>query len=119
MLRGALKGQFDERLAYLYGLAEGRDPARQLASAEAWLKAHPEHPGLLLSLGRLALRNHLWGKARDYFEHSLRLERSAETYGELARLLARLGELERSNRLLQEGFGLLARDLPVLPQPGR
>lgn len=119
VLRGALKGQFDERLAHLYGLAEGRDPARQLATAESWLKAHPEHPGLLLCLGRLALRNQLWGKARDYFEHSLRLERSAETYGELARLLTRLGEVERSNRLLQEGFGLLARDLPALPQPGR
>lgn len=119
VLRGALKSQFDARLAHLYGLAEGREPARQLASAEAWLKAHPEHPGLLLCLGRLALRNQLWGKARDYFEHSLRLERSAETYGELARLLTRLGEVERSNRLLQEGFGLLARELPALPQPGR
>ena len=119
LLRGALKQQFDERLVALYGLVQGRDPARQLASAEAWLKARPEHAGLLLSLGRLALRNQLWGKARDYFEHSLRLERSAEAYGELARLLARLGEVERSNRLLQEGFGQLGRALPALPQPGR
>lgn len=119
VLRGALKRQFDARLVRLYGLVQGRDPARQLAGAEAWLKAQPEDAGLLLSLGRLALRNQLWGKARDYFEHSLRLERSAETYGELARLLARLGEVERSNHLLQEGFGLLGRDLPALPQPGR
>lgn len=119
LLRAALKRQFDARLVHLYGLVQGADPARQLASAEAWLKASPEHPGLLLSLGRLALRNQLWGKARDYLEHSLRLERRAETCAELARLLARLGELERSNRLLQEGLGLLGEPLPALPLPGR
>jgi HemY protein len=119
VLHAALKREYDARLAYRYGLVQGRDPARQLASAEAWLKGHPGDAGLLLSLGRLALRNQLWGKARDYFEHSLQLERSVETYGELARLLVRLGEVERSNRLLQEGFGLLGSELPVLPQPGR
>lgn len=119
LLRVALKRQFDERLAYLYGLVQGADPARQLASAEAWLKANPEHAGLLLSLGRLALRNQLWGKARDYFERSLRLERSPESCAELARLLARLGELEASNRLLLEGLGRLGRPLPALPLPGR
>lgn len=116
-LRGGLKRQFDARLVELYGRVQGRDPARQLAGAEAWLKEHPEHPGLLLALGRLALRNQLWGKARDYLEHSLRVERSVETYGELARLLARLGDLERSNRLLQDSLGLLGAALPALPQP--
>lgn len=119
VLRAVLKRDYDARLAYLYGLVEGRDPARQLASAEAWLKERPSDAGLLLSLGRLALRNRLWGKARDYFEHSLQLERRVETYGELVRLLARLGEVERSNHLLQEGFGLLGGELPALPQPGR
>lgn len=117
LLRGALKRQFDARLIGLYGRVQGSDPARQLGAAEAWLKAQPEHAGLLLALGRLAMRNQLWGKARDYFEHSLRLERSAETYGELARLLTRLGEVERSNRLLQDGLGLFGGALPALPQP--
>lgn len=116
-LHGGLKRQFDARLVEFYGCVQGRDPARQLTAAEAWLKTQPEHPGLLLALGRLALRNQLWGKARDYFEHSLRLERRVETYGELARLLARLGDLERSNRLLQDGLGLLGTTLPALPQP--
>lgn len=119
LLRAALKRDYDARLAYLYGLVQGRDPARQLASAEAWLKGRPADAGLLLSLGRLALRNQLWGKARDYLEHSLQLERRVETYAELARLLARLGEVERSNRLLQEGFGLFGGELPALPQPAR
>lgn len=117
LLRSALKRQFDARLVRLYGLLGGSEPARQLATAEGWLKAQPEDAGLLLCLGRLALRNRLWGKARDYFERSLRLQRSAETCGELARLLARLGETERSNQLFQELLGLSGQSLPALPQP--
>lgn len=117
VLRGALRQAFDAQLIHLYGLVPGSDPARQLAGAEAWLKEQPQHAGLLLCLGRLALRNRLWGKARDYFERSLHLERSAEACGELARLLGRLGEAERSHQLFQEVLGLNGQALPVLPQP--
>lgn len=117
VLRGALRQAFDAQLIHLYGLVPGSDPARQLAGAEAWLKEQPQHAGLLLCLGRLALRNRLWGKARDYFERSLHLERSAEACGELARLLGRLGEAERSHQLFQEVLGLTGQALPVLPQP--
>lgn len=117
VLRGALKRDYDSRLARFYGVLRGADPARQLQTAELWLKQHPEDPALLLTLGRLCLQNQLWGKARDYFETSLKLERHPETCAELARLLAQLGELERSNQLLLESLGLLHQGLPPLPQP--
>ncbi|QGZ29602.1 heme biosynthesis HemY N-terminal domain-containing protein [Stutzerimonas stutzeri] len=107
VLYAALKRQFDDRLVERYGRVRGREPARQLAHAEAWLKAHPDNAELLLALGRLSLRNEFWGKARDYLEASLRLDHRAETCAELARLLAQLGDNERSNRLFQEGLGLL------------
>lgn len=107
VLHAALKRQFDDRLVERYGRVRGREPARQLAHAEGWLKAHPDNAELLLALGRLSLRNELWGKARDYLEASLRHEHRAETCAELARLLAQLGDNERSNRLFQEGLGLL------------
>lgn len=117
VLYAALKRQFDDRLVERYGRVRGREPARQLAHAEGWLKAHPENAELLLALGRLSLRNELWGKARDYLEASLRMDHRAETCAELARLLAQLGDNERSNRLFQEGLGLLdqtgASRLPV------
>ncbi|WBG64282.1 heme biosynthesis HemY N-terminal domain-containing protein [Pseudomonas citronellolis] len=106
VLRQALKEGYDERLMLLYGKARGSDPARQLQNAEAWLKKYPDDPVLLLSLGRLCLADKLWGKARDYLEASLARQHSAETCAELARLLAHLGETERSNRLFQEGLGL-------------
>lgn len=107
VLQAAIGRHFDEALVELYGRVPGADPARQLAQAEGWLKAHPEQATLLLALGRLSVRNQLWGKARDYLEASLRCESRAETCAELARLLARLGDTERSNRLFLEGVGLL------------
>jgi HemY protein len=122
LLYAALKRQFDDRLVERYGRIQGREPVRQLANAEGWLKARPENAELLLALGRLSMRNALWGKARDYLEASLRFEHRAETCAELARLLAQLGDNERSNRLFQEGLGLLNRpqtgQLPVVSPAG-
>ncbi|MCU1725060.1 MULTISPECIES: heme biosynthesis protein HemY [unclassified Pseudomonas] len=117
VLRTALKREYESHLARLYGLVRGSDPARQLQTAEGWLKTHADDPSLLLTLGRLSLQNRLWGKARDYLEDSLRLQRNPETCAELARLLAGLGDNERSNALFQEGLGLLDERLLALPLP--
>ncbi len=119
VVRKGLKQAYDSRLVQLYGMLRGRDPARQLQAAEALLKQHPQDALLLLCLGRLSLQNSLWGKAREYFEISLEFSRRAETCAELARLLAHLGELEKSNQLFQEGLSLLDQQLPNLPLPTR
>jgi HemY protein len=95
----------------------GRDAARQLQTAEGWLKANPTDPVLLLCLGRLCLQSHLWGKAREYFESSLSFARHPQACAELARLLAQQGEVQRSNELFQEGLSLLGQRLPNLPLP--
>ena len=116
-LRAALKREYNSHLARLYGLVRGSDPSRQLQTAEGWLKNHPDDPSLLLTLGRLCLQSSLWGKARDYLETSLRLQRNPETCAELARLLGQLGETERSNQLFQEGLGLLDERLLARPLP--
>jgi HemY protein len=117
VLRTALKRNYDSHLARLYGLVRGSDPARQLQLAEGWLKDHPTDPGLLLTLGRLCLQSSLWGKARDYLESSLRVQRNPEACAELARLLAQMGDTERSNQLFQEGLGLLDERLLAAPLP--
>ena len=117
VLRGALKRNYDSHLVRLYGLLRGKDPVKQLQTAEGWLKAHPADPSLLLTLGRLCLQNSLWGKARDYLESSLKLQRNPEACAELARLLAQLGETDRSNQLFQESLNLLDERLLALPLP--
>jgi HemY protein len=118
IVRQQLKREWSAELVALYGNVAGADPARQLAHAEQWLPQHSASAALLLCLGRLAQRNQLWGKARDYFESSLKLAENPQTYAELGRLLAQLGQHERSSEYYERG--LLAtlknkKDLAVVP----
>lgn len=110
LVRKALRRQYDPALVELYGRLRGADSGQQLHEAEQWLKAHPDDPLLLRTLARISIRHQLWGKARDYYEASLGLRRDPHTCAELARLLAQLGEEERSSQLFQEGLGLLDAD---------
>lgn len=119
VLREALGHAFNDRLVHIYGLVRGSDPARQLATAERWLDGHPHDATLLLALGRLSLRNKLWGKAREYLEASYANRRDIQTCAELVRLLEHMDEQAAAQKVLRQGFGLMVNDLPELPQPGR
>jgi HemY protein len=116
LLRKVLRNHWSDELINLYGRLRGQKPDEQLLLAEQWLKDRPNNPELLLALGRLSLRNELWGKAREYFETSLRLKHSREALAELSRLNAHMGEEEASAKLVIQG---LAKDngLPELPMP--
>ena len=116
LLRKVLRNHWSDELINLYGRLEGHQPDEQLIIAEQWLKDRPNNPELLLALGRLSLRNELWGKAREYFETSLRLKRSRETLAELSRLNAHMGHEEASIKLLMQGLET-DNGLPELPMP--
>jgi HemY protein len=118
-IRKALAKAWDADLVYLYGRVRGADSRQQMRIAEDWLAAHPQDPMLLLTLGRLSMRNELWGKARDYFKESLRYQRNPEVYAELARLLESMGEHQRGADYYQLGLGLTIGTLPDLPLPKR
>jgi HemY protein len=115
----ALKREWCTTLVRQFGYVQGSDASRQLSRAESWLSAHPEEPQLLLCLGRLSARGKLWGKARDYFESSYRLEHSAEICAELGRLLTGLGEPKVAAAYFREGLLLRERNLPELPMPDK
>lgn len=117
LIRSQLKKDWNKKLVSLYGTIASDDAAKQLIHAENWLKERNNDAPLLLCLGRLALRNSQWGKAREYFENSLKLESNAEVYGELGRLLSHLGELEKSNEYFQRGLVLIPNGLTALPMP--
>ncbi|MFZ1831194.1 MAG: hypothetical protein WAU27_00130, partial [Pseudomonadales bacterium] len=68
-------------------------------------------------LGRLALGNRLWGKAREYLESSLANGAGSEACAELARLYQHLGEHERASAMLQRAVKLSVGELPTLPMP--
>lgn len=116
LVRKALKSDWDDRLVRLYGLLEGGDLRKQLLVAEGWLRERPNDPVLMLTLGRLSMKNQLWGKARDYLESSLSFRAQPEAYAELAKLMAQLGEVEKSARYYQQGLTLTTSNLTVLPE---
>jgi HemY protein len=113
LLRKVLGKQWDDKLVRLYGLVEGNNFSEQLTKAEVWLKQKPNNPILLLTLGRLSLRNELWGKALEYFKVSARILPSTEVYGEINRLSLKLNKNDPA--LLAELIASLG--LPDLPLP--
>lgn len=70
-LRQMLNDDFSDELVAMYGRLRSPLPDRQLHTAEAWLKGHPNNAQLLLTLGRLAQGNGDAAKARVYFEQSM------------------------------------------------
>lgn len=122
MFESALEARWSDSLVRRYSLLSLRvddaQAARQLQKAESWLSARTEDGVLLLAAGRLALRASLWGKARDYFERSLRVSADVEAYAELARLLQNLKEQDREPRALAAATRAMSAGLPQFPQPG-
>lgn len=104
LIRKALKKKWNESLVYYYGLVKGVDPKGQLNYAETWLNSHENNPTILLTLGRLCLRNGLWGKARGYLEASIGAGKLPEACNELGNLLEQMGESEAAMRYYRAGL---------------
>jgi len=121
LLNRQLKQGWSDSLIGMLGLAEIRNPQQLLLQLENRLKERPHSAVLLLALGRISLRNQLWGKAREYFEQALRASSdaalSAQINAELGRLLQNLGEGERSLACYRRAVELTGQPLPDLPQP--
>ncbi|MFW1678070.1 heme biosynthesis HemY N-terminal domain-containing protein [Pontibacter sp. JAM-7] len=116
-LRDLIKRHWDEKLVALYGRVLGDKPSKQLQQAQSWQRKHADSPALLLTLGRLCLRNEKWDEAVDFFDQSLQLEPSREALAELVRLLRHLGQQQQAQSLLDQHMQLIATDLPLLPMP--
>ncbi len=121
LLTKYIKHQWSDRLVGLLGYIDNPEAAEQILLLEGWVKDRPKNVNLMLTLGRLSLRNKLWGKACGYFESALRFsnntEYSAEINAELGRLLEHLGEHEKSLLCYRRAMGLMERKLPDLPMP--
>ncbi|MEX2130277.1 MAG: heme biosynthesis HemY N-terminal domain-containing protein [Pseudohongiellaceae bacterium] len=108
---------WSKELIEMYGATDFGENPQQLVHGEIWLRERPRDAKLLLALGRICMRNRLWGRARDYFEASLRSEPSPDAYGELSRLTAALGDTGVSNKHFSRYIELTGKSLPLLPLP--
>ena len=88
----ALEREWNPTLVALYGETGGPDALPQIERAEKWLRAHARDPALLLALGKLCMRQGLWGKAQSYIEASLALEPTHDGHMTLAALMEQIGK---------------------------
>ena len=113
----ALNKNWSDELIKRYGELDFGTPHRQLIIAESWIQGRPGNASLLVTLGRLAMRNELWGKAREYFDTSIEVAPQAEAHGELARLLKCLGEEQLADEHQAKFVQGIGGELPSLPLP--
>lgn len=90
-------------LALIYARLGAGDATARIARAEGWLRRHPDDAALLLGLGRMCLRQRLWGKAESYLEASLSVEPTRDAHLELAGLLEQLERTDEANRHYRAG----------------
>jgi len=65
IIEQALEREWNPSLVALYGEAAGSNALPQIERAERWLRQHARDPALLLALGKLCMRQELWGKAQS------------------------------------------------------
>ncbi|HET9578807.1 MAG TPA: heme biosynthesis HemY N-terminal domain-containing protein [Usitatibacter sp.] len=92
IIEQALEREWNSSLVALYGEAAGADALPQIERAEKWLRAHARDPALLLALGKLCMKQGLWGKAQSYIEASLALEPTHDGHMTLAALMEQIGK---------------------------
>ena len=92
ILENSLEQTWDSDLVRLYADCEGAEVVKQIERAERWLTAHPRDAMLLFTLGRLCVRQELWGKARNYLDASISMEPTYVTHLAAAQLHQSLGD---------------------------
>jgi HemY protein len=98
IIEAALEREWNAALVALYGDAAGEDALPQIERAEKWLRQHARDPALLLALGKLCMRQGLWGKAQSYIEASLALEPTHDGHMTLAALMEKIGKPQEAVR---------------------
>lgn len=106
LLTESLNAQWDSTLVKLYGDCGNEHGTQLIEQAERWLQVHPDDAALLLALGKLSLRQGLWGKAQSYLDASIGLQASKEGFLALAQLAEQLGQPELARRHLQQAMEL-------------
>jgi HemY protein len=98
VLDAAKNDEWQPDFAAIYGRLTNSEQTARIAKAEGWLRRHPEDARLLKALGRMCLRQRLWGKAQSYLEASLSVQPSQQGHLELARLFDQLERPEEANK---------------------
>jgi HemY protein len=109
ILTDSLNVHWDSGLAALYGDVAGDDTLEQIDQAERWLAQHHSDAALLLSLGKLCVRQRLWGKAEAYLDASISLTPSHDAYMKLGQLAEELNKPNEASACFRKAMDLQGR----------
>jgi len=93
-------------LVLRYAEAKSDSTPAQIETAEGWLKKQPRDATLLAALGKLCMRQALWGKAQSYLEASVALEPTLDAHMTLARLMEQVGKPQEAMRHIKRSAEL-------------
>lgn len=108
LLSKALNQHWDRKLLRQFAKVPSAHPSKQLAHAESWLKLHPDDAGLFVCLGKLCIRNRLWGKAQAYLVKARELEPSPGILHDLGQVYERLDDKALALSCYRQGLELEA-----------
>ena len=97
---------WDSSLAAVYADCKSDSTLAQIDLAERWLRQHAREPVLLATLGKLCMRQALWGKAQSYLEASVALEPTLDAHMALARLMEQIGKRDEAIRHIRRSAEL-------------
>jgi len=112
----ALETRWDEGLAALYGRLPVEKYDSRRASAQRWLQSHPDSPGLLLTLARLARQQQQWPQAEEFLHRALALDAGAEAWEAFGDGYADTGDTAMAQRCYANALRV-QRGEPAQPLP--
>lgn len=97
---------WDSQLSAIYADCLTESTLAQIERAERWLRLHARDAELLATLGKLCMRQALWGKAQSYLEASVALQPTLDAHMTLARLMEKLGRNDEAIRHMRRSAEL-------------
>jgi HemY protein len=97
---------WESSLAAVYADCKGNSTLGQIERAEKWLTQNPRDATLLATLGKLCMRQALWGKAQSYLEASVALSPTLDAHMTLARLMEQMGKRDEAIRHIRRSAEL-------------
>ncbi len=111
LIENAMDREYSPLLLRRYAQLDAVPARERIELAEKWLSRHGDDGAISLVLGRLCMKESLWGKAEEFLERSLSRAEGAAVHVALAELFEAIGKPEaaaghfRAAALLQEGQG--------------
>ena len=93
LIEDAMKSAYSPLLVRRYAALDDSATRERIERAEHWLEKYGPDPALLLALGRLCMRESLWGKAKEFLQRHLAGGESAAAHVALAELAEATGQV--------------------------